>query len=418
VKILIVAPEFPIDSETFIINQAIGLNLSGCEVDIFALVKRNNTVHHDKITKFNLMNRFRFLYSSKKNNLAIVMICVIGLIKSVLYPRRWRKILNIIFDRNLIAKQKINILNYIAWNDGYIGRYDNVLVHFGSFGLFVIKMRGLGYLDGPVSVIFHAHEISQKKLIAKYYSEYQALFKQADSLLPISHFWRQRLISWGAPLDKTLVHRMGVSLDDFSFHSRPFDQQGALRVIQVGRLVEKKAILDTIQAVVDAKPQIDLELTVIGDGPLMQEALLLIKQHRAEHYIKMLGSQSQTEVQKQLEQADIFMLPSVTATNGDMEGVPVALMEAMAMGLIVVSTQHSGIPELIDDGVSGFLANERSPAELCDILLKVQQLDSTRVNQIRQAARDKVAAEFSDVICYQQLIELTERLSAQYDHPN
>jgi colanic acid/amylovoran biosynthesis glycosyltransferase len=252
--------------------------------------------------------------------------------------------------------------------------------------------------------------------LAKYYSEYQALFKQADTLLPISHFWRQRLHSWDAPLDKTLVHRMGVSLDDFSFSPRSFGQQGVLRVIQVGRLVEKKAILDTIQAVVNAKHQIDLHLTVIGDGPLMQEALMLIKLHRAEHYIKMLGSQSQTEVQKKLDQSDIFMLPSVTASNGDMEGVPVALMEAMAMGLIVISTQHSGIPELIDDKVSGFLANERSPAELCDILLKIQQLDDIRLNQIRQAARDKVATEFSDVICYQQLIQLTDRLSAQYYH--
>jgi colanic acid/amylovoran biosynthesis glycosyltransferase len=416
-KILITAPTFPVDSETFIINQAIGLKKSGCEVNVFSLNKKSNTIHKDRISKFSIMSNFKFLYSID-SHLMVAIFAVFAVLKLFFYPSHFKKVWGVLFGNELFIKQKLDIINYMVWNGNYIGCYDNILVHFGCHGAFILKMRDLGYLDGPISVIFHAYEISQYKRINRHFKEYLCLFNCAECLLPVSHFWRKLLLSWGAPAKRTSVHRMGVSLDDFSFVSNRSSCEYCLRVIQVGRLVEKKAVLDSIQAVISANEHIDIQFTVIGDGPLMPDALALIKHHAAEHYITMLGRKSQDDVQHYLEQADIFILPSVTATNGDMEGVPVALMEAMAMGLIVVSTQHSGIPELIDDGVSGFLANERSPAELCDILLKVQQLDSTRVNQIRQAARDKVAAEFSDVICYQQLIELTERLSAQYYHPN
>jgi hypothetical protein len=121
VKVLIFSPEFPIDSETFIINQAIGLKQNGCEVDIFSLAKISSTVHQDKITKFNLMDGFRYLYTSQKNNLSIVLLCTIGLVKSLFYPQRWMKIVNVIIDRELFIKQKLNVLNYITWSDKYIG---------------------------------------------------------------------------------------------------------------------------------------------------------------------------------------------------------------------------------------------------------------------------------------------------------
>ncbi|EFH2951749.1 glycosyltransferase, partial [Escherichia coli] len=99
---------------------------------------------------------------------------------------------------------------------------------------------------------------------------------------------------------------------------------------------------------------------------------------------------------------DIFCLPSVTGGNGDMEGIPVVLMEAMACGKIVVSTRHSGIPELIEDGVTGFLCEEKNVEELVEKIKFINSL-GTRKKNIAVEARKKVVNDFNNEIIYADL---------------
>jgi colanic acid/amylovoran biosynthesis glycosyltransferase len=98
---------------------------------------------------------------------------------------------------------------------------------------------------------------------------------------------------------------------------------------------------------------------IVGEGPLKDDLQALIIELNAQGYVNLLGSKTQPEVLSLLEKSHILLAPSITAKNGDQEGIPVTLMEAMAMGMPVLSTKHSGIPELVQDGVSGVLVPER-----------------------------------------------------------
>jgi colanic acid/amylovoran biosynthesis glycosyltransferase len=108
----------------------------------------------------------------------------------------------------------------------------------------------------------------------------------------------------------------------------------------------------------------------------------------------LLGAQSHSKVQALLQESDIFILPSVTASNGDKEGIPVSIMEAMRDELIVISTKHSGIPELIEDGKNGFLVEERSPELIVQKLRDIIVMKESELADIRLNAFRKVASEF------------------------
>ena len=150
---------------------------------------------------------------------------------------------------------------------------------------------------------------------------------------------------------------------------------------------------------------VDFHYTIIGDGELKSNIERLIAKYNLNSNVSLLGFQPQDKVNQLLQNADIFLLPSVTASNGDMEGIPVALMEAMAMGLITISTYHSGIPELICDQQNGLLVPEHSPADLAKSLLSLDngELD---IPKMRKAAKLKVEESFEQSKLYQHLAEL------------
>jgi colanic acid/amylovoran biosynthesis glycosyltransferase len=135
----------------------------------------------------------------------------------------------------------------------------------------------------------------------------------------------------------------------------------------VGRLIEKKGQIHLLRALAELRtrrPGLAFTLDLVGDGP---DAALLraeASQLTLDPCVRFHGSLPHKQVLALLESASIFVLPSVTASDGDMEGIPVALMEAMAQGLPVISTRHSGIPELVEEDVSGLLVPERDPLAL------------------------------------------------------
>ena len=131
-------------------------------------------------------------------------------------------------------------------------------------------------------------------------------------------------------------------------------------LVTVARLVPKKGIEDAIRAVAALAPKYPtLSFHIVGDGPQRSGCQTLIEELGVQNQIRLLGQQPAEGVKHALKSADIFVAPSYTASDGDIEGIPVAIMEAMASGLPVVSTNHSGIPELVMDGVTGCLVAER-----------------------------------------------------------
>jgi colanic acid/amylovoran biosynthesis glycosyltransferase len=163
---------------------------------------------------------------------------------------------------------------------------------------------------------------------------------------------------------------MGVDCNLFKFKRRIYTEKGKIKLISVARLTEKKGLKYSILALGNLIQQHkNVEYNIVGDGPLKKDLTDLVNKLNLNDNVRLLGQKSQTEVRELLDQSHILIAPSVTAKDGDQEGIPVAIMEAMAMGLPVISTLHSGIPELIENNVSGFLVPERDEIALGNAML-------------------------------------------------
>lgn len=233
--------------------------------------------------------------------------------------------------------------------------------HFGTAGLVIAQLKKAGLVDAPLTTVFHGYDLTQF-MKDKRADIYDDLLEQADLLLPISDLWHRRLIELGASPKKIQTQRLGIDCSAFRFKERVKRHDAPLRFISVGRMTEKKGhryVIEAFARLIANKPDLDVRLDMIGDGPLFENIRELADGFMLGHRLVLHGSVQHDEVRTLLNDAHIFVLPSVIAADGDMEGIPVAIMEAMALGLAVISTHHSGIPELVADGRSGLLVPER-----------------------------------------------------------
>ena len=271
---------------------------------------------------------------------------------------------------------------------------DVIICNFGWFGEKILENIGTKYAHKLVT-IFHGADLS-RSIQRKSESAYPLLIREETLLLPISEFWRDKLLSMGASPDRVCVHRMGVDLNQFSFTERKAGANDRFKFITVCRLVEKKGIIFALEAMAllrKQNPEIAFSYDIIGDGPLNPS----LKQQAADlgllDIVTFHGAIAPRKINTYLQDADAFVLPSIIAEDGDMEGIPVSLMEAMASGLPVVSTRHSGIPELIEDGLSGLLVNEKDAGALANALARIAQNPAERI-EFARGGRTKIESTF------------------------
>lgn len=241
-----------------------------------------------------------------------------------------------------------------------IGEPDVVLCHFGPNGVRALPM--LGSREKLVT-FFHGYDLSTV-LRGEAPGFYQRLFERGDLFLTVSERFRSRLVEIGCDPSRVAVHPTGVDIRRFRAREQRRDD-GPVRLLSAGRLVPKKGIEDAIAAVA-AWPR-DLpgvEYRIAGDGPLRE---LLERQAAAlgaGDRIRFLGWVPHDRMPGLMAGTDVFLQPSATAPSGDEEGIPVALKEAMAAGVPVIATRHSGIPELVEHEESGLLVPERAASEI------------------------------------------------------
>jgi colanic acid/amylovoran biosynthesis glycosyltransferase len=284
------------------------------------------------------------------------------------------------------------------------------LAHYGRWGRFACALRDLGLIAGPIATVFHGKDMSAY-LKKRKPGAYLPLFARGDLFLPISDYWREKLIALGAPPQQTLVHRMGVDVSRFSEIARTRKPDEPVRLIGVGRFVEKKGFDDALRAFAGFRAEIgapDATLTLIGDGEMRDYLEGFATSLNLGGVVRFTGLLPHARVAEELANAHIFVLPSKTAGSGDMEGIPVALMEAMAQGLPVLATRHSGTPELVEQNVSGLLCNE---GDWRDLALNMRRLADApeRWAAMGAAGAAKVRGEFDLGVWNDRLLE---RLSA------
>jgi colanic acid/amylovoran biosynthesis glycosyltransferase len=196
------------------------------------------------------------------------------------------------------------------------------------------------------------------------------LFQTVDAVTVNSEYTRAKIIELGCPAERIHNLHVGLNLDQFPFLDRVRQPAEPARLLTVGRLVEKKGIEYAIRAMATLQHNYPvLRYEIIGDGPLRSSLEQLTQKLGLEGKVVLHGARDSQFVQERMAAAHVFILPSVTAADGDQEGTPVSLMEAQASGLPVLATRHSGIPEVVLDGVSGFLLPERDVEGLAQKLV-------------------------------------------------
>jgi colanic acid/amylovoran biosynthesis glycosyltransferase len=238
-------------------------------------------------------------------------------------------------------------------------RPDLVHAHFASGGRTALPLARA--LHVPLLVTLHGSDITVRHQEP---DRYRRLAEGASLFVCVSKFIRDRALEAGFPPQKLLVHYIGIDRDLFSPPALAKTFEG---VLFVGRLVEKKGceyLLRAMQVVQRAHPQ--CKLTVIGDGPLRPSLEVLAGQLGIRCQFR--GTQPMAIVREALRTAKVFCVPSVTAANGDSEGLGMVFAEAQAMGIPVVSTVHGGIPEVVLNRVTGLLSPERDYESLASAL--------------------------------------------------
>lgn len=197
---------------------------------------------------------------------------------------------------------------------------------------------------------------------------YAQLFSEGDLFIASAEAIRKELLSLGCPEGRLRVLYPGVDVQEIPFHERAPVEGGPVRVLIAGHLVDRKGLRYGLQAFASASRYLrHVSLTIIGDGPGRREVEAMIREFGLTD-VHLLGTQPRAAVLEEMGKAHIFLLPSVKTPDGDVEGIPFALLEAQASGLPVVTTWHSGIPEVVADGRSGYLLSERSAHTMAERL--------------------------------------------------
>lgn len=358
-RVAFVVAKFPVLSETFILNQIVGSIERGLTVDIYAIEDSTNidtTKVHPDVEKYNLLSRTHYVPRIPSNLLVRALKGVALSVGFYQDPLLWLRSLNAIaYGSQAMSLRLLYQAKFLVGKKPY----DIIHCQFGTIALAMMVLRDLGAIQGKLVTSFRGYDISE--VIQQQGEEvYNELFETGDFFLTNCDYFKNRLLKLGCDESKTFVLGSGIDCSKFTYSPRTFPADGVVRIATTGRLVEKKGIEYCIRAVAKlAKTNKNIEYNIIGDGPLKAQLQLLIDESGIGAQVKILGWKKQQEIVEILAQSSIFMATSVTAADGNQDAPVNTLKEAMAMGMPVIGTLHGGIPELIEDGVSGFLVPER-----------------------------------------------------------
>ncbi len=240
-------------------------------------------------------------------------------------------------------------------------------VFFGNVAVHLLPL--LEACELPIVVSFHGADVAGAIADDRYRSARERVFARADRVACRSEALAGAVHGLGCPRGKLCV--VPTALPELDFVRREMPADGAIRLLQASRLVPKKGLATSLEAVAKlAEDFPGLTFTIAGAGPMEGELRALAERLGISARVTLTGFLDQSSLRERMRTAQIFLHPSETI-RGDTEGVPNGLLEAMALGLPVVATRHGGIPEAIEDGVSGILCDERDADGVADAVRKL-----------------------------------------------
>lgn len=265
---------------------------------------------------------------------------------------------------------------------------DVILAEFGIHGSNICRhAKALGL---PLVVHFHGHDAHRDPLLADFTDRYREMFDYAYRIISVSQFMTEKLIRMGADPDKIVYNPYGPR-DTFYENESTYEDV----LLAVGRFTDIKAPHLTVLAFEQVlKEYPNARLVMGGHGELLEACQTLAIALGIEGRIDFRGALKHEEVVPLFQQACCFVQHSVQPTYGDAEGTPVAILEAGAAALPVVSTRHAGIPQAVIDGETGFLVEERDIHGMANAMLKLLR-DRDLCRSMGQAARDHIRTKYN-----------------------
>lgn len=385
-RIAFVVWRFPVISEPFILNQICGLIDRGHDVQIYALngAPDKKGKVHELVERYDLMSRAHLVDRlPETGQLQHVIKHFSG--PALRHPLAALKVLS----RARHAVTPLKMLNRAAMLL-QAGSFDVVHCQFGSLALPILEFRKAGLMHGRLVTHFRGIDISSfvRENGADVYDE---VFSQSDYFLANCAFFKDKAVALGCPETRIAAHGSGIDLSAFPFRPIPRIENGRVDLISAGRLVEKKGLSYALLAVARlVRMGRSVHYAIIGDGPERERLEVLADELGISDHVTFHGWRTHTEISALLAKAHIFLAPCQTAADGNQDAPVNTLKEAMAIGLPVIASHHGGIPELVEDGVSGTLVPERDAEALATA---IDQMLKTPENWGRIAHEGRAAVE-------------------------
>lgn len=265
-------------------------------------------------------------------------------------------------------------------------------IYFGHVGVHLLPLLEICPL--PTVVSFHGADAGVDLEKPAHLALTQRLLAQATLLLVRSESLAERLIALGADRARIRLHRTGIPLAEIPFTQRTPPPDGAWRLAQACRLIPKKGLATALRAFAaftEIYPR--ASLVIAGEGAQLAGLQALAAALNIPDRVRFTGFLPQQKLRALFAESHFFLHPSELTREGDQEGVPNAMLEAMASGLPVIATRHGGIPEAVEHGISGLLTAESDPAALTQSLLALAN-DEALYTAMSAAAAARVAAAF------------------------
>jgi colanic acid/amylovoran biosynthesis glycosyltransferase len=269
-------------------------------------------------------------------------------------------------------------------------KVEAVLAEFGYTGASVSDACHAAGV--PLIVHFHGNDAFKQKWLGRYQAAYQRMFSTVAAVIAVSRDSEQRLADLGAPRDRLFYDPCGA---DTSIFTGADPGTSPPTFLSVGRFVDTKAPHLTLLAFRDvARACPEARLIMVGDGVLMEACRQLTMALDMEKAVDFLGVQSPAEIAALMREVRAFVLHSVTTSEDDVEGTPVAVLEAGAAGLPVVSTRHAGIKDVVVHTETGFLVEEGDIQAMARYMIELIRSPALAA-RLGKRARAHVSTNFS-----------------------
>ena len=394
-KIGYLLDRFPSVTLTFVLNEITGLIDAGRAVEVISLRRPNSDeIVHDQYTKYRLDKRISYLSSGEYEKASLVTVFIQAFkqlfVSRVLNIKEKAKLL--FLCRNPMLGCEVSLKHFL-WSLEIVGMIKDqdirhLHLHFASplveLAYIVHRFLGISY-----TFTTHANDIfvNPSDLLRNWANG-------AKRVITVSEFNKQYMSErLNIPPHKIDIVTYCIYVDKLEpvkkYTNEPF------RIVSISRLVEKKGYQYLLEACKILKERnVNFSCEIRGEGPEKGALQKLITTNGLQAEVILGGFVKHEDVFGFIKSGSVFVLPCVRARDNDMDGIPNVLMEAMALEMPTISTDVTGIPELIDDGVDGVIVPENDSRSLADALLKVRN-DVNFAEKIRKNGRKKIRNKFN-----------------------